>query len=56
MKDNGALGIAIFFTLAFSTQFIHEALLSRIIIISYVAFIVIFSLGLFRPFKQEVKT
>jgi len=56
MKDNGALGIAIFFTLAFSTQFIHEALLSRIVIISYVVFIVIFSLGLFRPFKQEVKT
>ena len=56
MKDNGALGIAVFFTLAFSTQFIQEALLSRIIIISYVAFIVIFSLGLFRIFKQEVET
>ncbi|MHA1460387.1 MAG: hypothetical protein ACTSO8_02815 [Promethearchaeota archaeon] len=56
MKDNGALGIAVFFTLAFSTQFIHEALLSRIIIISYVVFIVIFSLGLFRIFKQEVET
>ncbi|MCK4287408.1 MAG: hypothetical protein KAX18_14455, partial [Candidatus Lokiarchaeota archaeon] len=25
MKDNGALGIAVFFTLAFSTQFIQEA-------------------------------
>ncbi|MBY9014203.1 MAG: hypothetical protein KGD68_00785 [Candidatus Lokiarchaeota archaeon] len=56
MKDNGALSIAIFFTLTFSIQFISEALVSEIIIISYVAFVVIFSLGLFRPYKQEVNT
>jgi hypothetical protein len=54
VKDNGALGIAIFFTLAFSTQFSTDALVSRIVIISYVAFIIFFSLGLFKPFKQGV--
>ncbi len=54
VKDNGALGIAIFFTLAFSTQFIDDALISRIVIISYVVFIIFFSLGLFKPFKQGV--
>ena len=53
-KDNGALGIAIFFTLAFSTQFTTDALVSRIVIISYVVFIIFFSLGLFKPFKQGV--
>jgi len=54
VKDNGALGIAIFFTLAFSTQFTDDALVSRIVIISYVVFIIFFSLGLFKPFKQGV--
>jgi hypothetical protein len=54
VKDNGALGIAIFFTLAFSTQFSTDPLVSRIVIISYVVFIVFFSLGLFKPFKQGV--
>ncbi len=53
-KDNGALGIAIFFTLAFSTQFSTDPLVSRIVIISYVVFIIFFSLGLFKPFKQGV--
>jgi len=54
VKDNGALGLAIFFALAFSTQFTHVPLVSRIVIISYVVFIIFFSLGLFKPFKQEV--
>jgi hypothetical protein len=54
VKDNGALGIAIFFALAFSTQFSEDVLISRIVIISYVAFIIFFSLGLFKPFKQGV--
>jgi len=54
VKDNGALGIAIFFALAFSTQFTHDPLVSRIVIISYVVFIIFFSLGLFKPFKQGV--
>ena len=56
MKDNGALGIAIFFTIAFSVTFIDETLLSNIFVLSYVTFIVIFSLGLFNPIKQEVKS
>ncbi len=54
VKDNGALGIAIFFALAFSTKFIDDALVSRIVIISYVVFIIFFSIGLFKPFKQGV--
>ena len=54
VKDNGALGVAIFFTLAFSTQFIIDGIISRIVVISYVVFIIFFSLGLFKPFKQEV--
>jgi len=56
MKDNGALGIAIFFTIAFSNTFIDDIMLSSILIIIYVAFIVIFSLGFFNPIKQEVKS
>lgn len=54
VKDNGALGVAIFFTLAFSTQFLTDGIISRIVVISYVVFIIFFSLGLFKPFKQEV--
>ena len=54
VKDNGALGVAIFFSLAFSTQFIDDTLIARIVMVSYVCFIVFFSLGLFKPFKQEV--
>ena len=54
VKDNGALGLAIFFSLAFSTIFLEDPLVSRIIILIYTAFIVYFSLGFFKPLKQEV--
>ncbi len=54
VKDNGALGVAIFFSLAFSTKFIDVALITRSIIVGYVVFVVFFSLGLFKPFKQGV--
>ena len=56
MKYNGALGIANFFTIAFSNTFIDDLMLSSILAMIYVAFIVIFSLGLFKPIKQEVKS
>ncbi|MFX1317026.1 MAG: hypothetical protein ACFE9T_14280, partial [Promethearchaeota archaeon] len=54
VKDNGALGLAIFFSLAFSTLFLEDPLISRIINLGYIAFIVYFSLGFFKPLKQEV--
>ncbi|MFX0043488.1 MAG: hypothetical protein ACFE8L_11305 [Candidatus Hodarchaeota archaeon] len=53
VKDNGALGLAVFFSLAFSTLFIEDPLTARIIIFGYIAFIVYFSLGFFKPLKQE---
>lgn len=60
VKDNGALGLAIFFTLAFVTIAIDfgnadlNHWVSQISILAYSVFILIFSLGLFKPFKQEV--
>lgn len=54
VKDNGALGLAIFFTLAFSTLIIEISFINQIIILIYNVFILIFSLGLFKPFKEEV--
>lgn len=59
LKDNGALGLAIFFTIAFATiaiDFGSEFLnhwITQISILIYSIFILIFSLGLFRPFKQR---
>ncbi len=54
VKDNGALGLGIFFTLAFSTLIIEIPFVTQIIIISYNVFIVILSLGYFKIFKEEV--
>ncbi|MFX0029387.1 MAG: hypothetical protein ACFE8B_09270 [Candidatus Hermodarchaeota archaeon] len=54
VKDNGALGLAVFFTLAFSTLVIEVSIVNQIIIFAYNIFILFFSLGLFRPFKEEV--
>ena len=58
VKDNGALGLAIFFTIAFATlaiDFGSEVVnhwVTQISIIVYSVFILIFSLGLFKPFKE----
>ncbi|MFX1497929.1 MAG: hypothetical protein ACFFBH_10405 [Promethearchaeota archaeon] len=54
VKDNGALGLAILFTLAFSTLIISVSFVTQIIILSYDVFTVILSLGYFKVFKQEV--
>ncbi|MFX1357840.1 MAG: hypothetical protein ACFFA8_11245 [Promethearchaeota archaeon] len=54
VKDNGALGLAIFFTLAFSVLIVSIPLVTQILILAYDIFIVIFSLGFFKIFKQEV--
>jgi len=54
VKDNGALGLAIFFTLAFSTLVIEISFVNQIIILVYNVFILFFSVGFFKPFKEEV--
>ena len=58
VKDNGALGLAIFFTIAFATlavdfgtEFLNHWV-TQISILTYSVFILIFSLGLFKPFKE----
>lgn len=53
VRDNGALGLAIFFTLAFSTLILDLSFVNQIIIITYNIFIVIFSLGYFKIFKER---
>jgi len=53
VKDNGAFGMAIFFTLAFSTLVIEISLVNQIVILSYNIFVLIFALGLFKPFKER---
>jgi hypothetical protein len=58
VKDNGALGLAIFFTIAFATLSIDFGVdvvnhwVTQISILIYSVFILIFSLGLFKPFKE----
>ena len=54
IKDNGALGLAIFYTLVFSVLIWGMPYFTQIIILTYNAFLLVFSFGLFRPFKQEV--
>jgi hypothetical protein len=54
VKDNGALAMAIFFTLAFGTVVLDIALLTGISVIIYNIVILIFSIGWFKLFKQEV--
>jgi hypothetical protein len=51
IKDNSALGIAIFFTLAFSTIVLEIPLIPALINLGYLVFGLIFTLGYFRVFK-----
>jgi len=53
IKDNGSLGIAIFFTMAFATLFMSELdYAGNITSLIYCCFGIIFALGLFKPFKE----
>jgi len=54
VKDNGALALAIFFTLAFGTVIFDNPMVTRVGVIIYDVFILVFSFGLFKPFKKEV--
>lgn len=54
VKDNGALALAIFFTLAFGTVIFDNPMVTRFGVIVYDVFILVFSFGLFKPFKKEV--
>lgn len=53
-KDNGSLGLAIFFLLAVSVLLI-EGPLATFFNSGYIIFGVIFSVGIFKPFKEVVK-
>jgi len=53
-KDNGSLGLAIFFLLAVMVLLI-EGPLATFFNSSYIIFGTIFSLGVFKPFKEVVK-
>lgn len=53
VKDNGALTLAIFFTLAFGTVIFDVALITGFGVIIYNGVILIFSVGWFKPFKQQ---
>lgn len=55
VKDNGALALAIFFTLAFGTVIFNVALITGLGVLLYNVVILIFSFGWFKPFKQEVR-
>jgi hypothetical protein len=54
VKDNGALALAIFFTIAFGTVIFDNPMITPFGVIIYDIFILVFSLGLFKPFKKEV--
>jgi len=57
LKDNGALGIGIFFTIAFSSlilsTILNQSILSDILYIIHGIFGLYFALGKFQPFKEE---
>ena len=54
LKDNGALGIGIFFTLAFMTLFTGDIPpTGNILTLIYCVFGLFFAFGYFRPFKQK---
>ena len=55
-KDNGSLGLAIFFTFVFVTKAIgfNENLIGVFFVMVYLVFILYFSLGHFKPYKDEV--
>lgn len=56
VKDNGALALAIFFTLAFGTVIFDVPLIRGFGVIIYDVVILLFSFGLFRVFKQKELT
>ena len=53
VKDNGALAMAIFFTLAFGTVILDVALITGFSVVIYNVVILVYSLGWFKPFKQH---
>jgi hypothetical protein len=54
IRDNGALALAIFFTIAFGSVAIDIEIVTRISVLLYEVVLIIYSLGFFKPFKQEV--
>jgi hypothetical protein len=53
-KDNGSLGLAIFFTFVFITVGFNETLIGEFFVMMYLGFILYFSFGFFKPYSEEV--
>lgn len=53
LKDNGSLGLGVFFTFAFVALILGETILSQLFNIGFSIFAVIFVFGYFRVFKEE---
>ena len=53
VKDNGALAMAIFFTLAFGPAIFGVPMITAFGVIIYNVVMLVFSLGWFKPFKQK---
>jgi hypothetical protein len=54
VKDNGALALAIFFTIAFGSVALNDDFITRVSVLIYDVVLIIYSLGFFKPFKEEV--
>jgi DNA modification methylase len=55
IKDNGAIGLSVFYTLAFASIIIETLVIPQILNLGYIVFGVIFTLGFFKPFKEGNK-
>ena len=55
IKDNGAIGLSVFYTLAFASIIIETLVIPQILNLGYIVFGVIFTLGFFKPFKEANK-
>ena len=53
LKDNGALGLAIFSTLIFPTLIAEKTIIGQILSLCYPIFGIILILGYFKPYKKE---
>ena len=55
IRDNGALGLSIFSTIAMSVLFIPNPIVSTLVTIIYIVFMMYFALGYFTPFKEQTR-
>jgi hypothetical protein len=55
LKDNGSLGLGIFFTIAFASVIAGENVVGDILTFLIAIMGMIIALGYFQPYKQEVE-